>query len=186
MPHPVLKYKLEDFDILNENYIEIEIKDGNTLIEKMRLEELSVAHFYEFVPLWQEYMYSLASLLVKCDVNLKLLDQLTNETFETLSGQLHSFFSYRVTRVKYIKILRKLGITKLSRRKFERYCKPSQLAAIFILLYWLNTDGVKKKFLSLVDDLPSISQRISEIFLTSFTSMGGSKKLTPRYRKSQS
>lgn len=169
-----------DREILDEE--ELEVRAGRI---KVRLRQLSIAEFYRFVPGWRSLLSKYLDLLVRCEVDLKRLDQVkTKADAEGLAHSVQSLLSFREFRRDYIRLLRRAGIVPCSVRRFEREATPADLAKILVYVYLFNTDGVKKKLTSLLQRAGFRSATTSETSSTSSTGGGGYRQeLRPRFRR---
>lgn len=176
-----LEYKLDDFDILNEDVPTVNIVGRSffglpKIIDSITVDELSIGKFYIFVREWPQLMERHIALLQGLEINLTDLDDETK--LENLRIKIQQLFSYVAFRKSYIRFIKKIGLTKLSKKKFEKYSKPSQLATIFVYLYRQNVDGLKKKLMCLLKKCYSTRIPMSEIFTTSSSEGVGSKTKT--------
>lgn len=183
-----LDYKLDDFEILNEEVPTVKIVGRSFLgfpkiIETIIIDELPIGKFYIFVRDWPIIMARHIDLIKLAEVNLTDLD---NESkLDDVRVSIQRLLSYSKFRKDYIKFIRDMGLTKLSAKKFERYVKPSQLATIFVYLYRMNVDGLKKKLMSLLEKCYSTRIPMSEIYIPSLSQKDGlkTKVLQPRYQR---
>ena len=183
-----LDYKLEDFDILNEEVPTVSIVGRSIfgfpkVLETIKIDELAIGKFYIFVRDWPILMQKHIELIEQLEINLPDLDD--ENKLENVRIGIQRLLSYISFRRDYIRFLKKLGLTKLNKRKFEKYAKPSQIATIFVYLYRMNVDGLKKKLMCLLKKCYSTKIPMSEIYIPSYSQKDGlkTKVLQPRFPK---
>jgi hypothetical protein len=160
-------YKLEDVDIFNFKGVHMPLMDGSYAF----IGQLSAYNwFYVYLPGMQSF-FKYCKLIIP---DLTLLEdlkdagkvQLFHETFTELLR------SHKM-RLFYIKLLRKLGVFKGSLAKFQKRISEVQLPEIFVLLYKFNSDGLKKKLISLAEMVFTETPSSSGISSLNASAMGG-------------
>lgn len=187
MARPALVYKLDDFNILNEDYVLIEIGTRQRVLECIRIEELAIGPFYDvFVPEYRNLLYRNILAIKECQFDLSWMDD-QNQNKEFVIAKLQGLLSHKLIRNDFIKLLKRLKLLKMRRGKALKLIHPTQLGLMFYYLYKFNVDNVKKKFMSLLEMFDGKKTAISEIFTTPSSNLdfcpGQQKVLKPRYRR---
>ena len=179
---------MEDLRILNEErkvyYIGPEKK-------RFELKMLGLSGYYEeFIPEFLSFLDYFAQDAE--DLSLPTGKAWgKKKALTTLSGQLRRILSYKLIRKRFIKILKKVGYLKFSKKYFYKHVTPSMLADMFLRVYKFNVDDFKKK-LSEVAAAILESGQPSQTFTDLLSSGAGSsqfkgapgfrEELKPRYR----
>jgi hypothetical protein len=177
-----MKYTLSDLEILNEETVDIPIGPDK---RELHLYQLYAGKYYdEFIPRFIGFLNYFKSLGIALSLpsgndwkKKKVVSQATSDVRRA--------FSHKQVRKSFIKLLQKVGYLdkKLKRKYLEKFIKPDELIRIFLYVYKMNVDGVKK----------NVDQALVEVFGTTSPlqtsigtspSEGGLKEvLKPRFPK---
>ncbi len=174
-----MDHKAEDVDILNERG-----KWSDPIGPKKKriyFEMLSISRYYEdFVPLYVAFLeyFKTEAARMKLPTGKQWKSK---KQMETMRSYLRAVFSYRIVRRAWFSLMKQCGIVGMSRKYYERYCKPTDMIEHFLFVYLFNVDGVKKK----VEHAVSVTMGqtpLSSISTDSSLTKGGLKaKLKPRF-----
>jgi len=169
-----LDYHIDDIDILRGEGVIVPLRGANAKGARVTVGQLS-AHdwFFVFLPAMQ-YMnraFDNAFHLVK------LMESNSSEVLYDNGVALTKTLSHNHKAAYYVAdLLKKVGVSKWRSGKFLRMITVDQLAELFILVYLFNTDGVKKKYLWLLN-LCRGSSSESQTSSSTSTAQDGLQKL---------
>jgi hypothetical protein len=163
---------MNDIDILNE---ERKVYFIGPKKKKIELEMLGISKYYQvFIPRFLTFLN-----FFKKDLELVNFpsgkEWSRKKEIEALRSQLQRLFSHRKVHTYFIKLLKKVGYLKFSKRYFYKYVKPSELIDIFIKVYKFNIDDLKKKVLEMELATLTIDQQ-SQTFIDNLLKKGTSNQ----------
>ncbi len=179
---------MEDIQILNEKRKVYFIGPKK---KRLELKMLGLSEYYEdFIPeflLFLDYFNQDAE-----DISLPTGKAWgKKKQMTTLASQLRRILSYRLIRKRFIRILKKVGYLKFSKRYFYKHVTPAMLVDMFLRVYKFNVDDFKKKLSEAAEAILESGQQ-SQTFTgllsngvgpSQFKGIPGFReKLKPRYR----
>lgn len=173
-------YQLEDIDILSGGCISVPLRGLAAKGKRVIVGQLSVHDwFYIFLP-------ALSGLSKTFEGAFSLIALMNMHEADKIPGYLKTVVTATQTNKKamiyMMQVLKKVGVCRWSIWRFKRMILTDQLVELFALVYLFNTDGVKKKFNSIMN----LCQKNNTELQTSSSKssgQGGSAKHPPGYQK---
>lgn len=106
--------------------------------------------------------------------DVTLLDGLLPEHIKTFRDIFIRAFMREKLRMQFVRMLRTLGVFRGGIARFLKAATISDLFDVFFLLYVFNTEGLKKKFTSMLNGLHMSSNTTSATSSTNASGAGGS------------
>ena len=169
-----IDYRIEDIDILNGAGVMLPLRGPDARGARVYIGQLTVYQwFYTFLP-------SLQVMNKTFDNAFELINLLSVSNSEIIEENKYRIGKAVAGNVKastqMVKVLTSLKVNRWSIKRFMRMVTVEQLIELFILIYLFNSDGVKKKFLSMIN-LCKVSSTELPTSPSSSTKLGGYQKL---------
>lgn len=163
-------YKLDDIDIFAYRGVTRVIPGHGTITIK----QLS-AHewFYTYLPC----MGTMARYFADVFADVSILDTLASAKIDDMRDMFIRAFMREKMRVSFVRTLKKLKVFRGSVGKFLRSVTIGDIFEIFYLLYFFNTEGLKKKFKFLMSGLHTVKNMTSETSSSNASATDGSRTM---------
>jgi hypothetical protein len=166
-------FKLDDIDIFaNRGVVKAIPGYGDVQIRQLSAWEW----FYVYLPAMQ----IMGKYFAMVFPDASILSTLENAKIDDMRSMFLRAFMIEKMRVSFMRSCKKLGVFKGSVRGFLKKACINDIFEIFFLLYSFNTEGLKKKFTSLMSALRTGKNTTSETSSSNASGMGGKMRIVEK------